>query len=66
MRSVDAPDDGPLHAQAALTLLELYGDRAAEVALDQAEAAAQVGDDLGAECWRLIAYAIEQQRQSIH
>lgn len=61
---VSASDDGPLHTQAALTLIELYGGRAAEVALEQAEAAAQVG--VGAECWRLIAHAIEQGRRSTH
>jgi hypothetical protein len=50
---------------AALTMMELYGDRAAEVAREQAEASDQIGDGRRAECWRRIADAIER-RGSIH
>jgi hypothetical protein len=52
-------------ADAALTLIEMYGDHAAEVAREQAEASDQIGDGRRAECWRRIADAIEQRR-SIH
>jgi hypothetical protein len=65
MHSADDPHDEPLFDQAARTLVEQYGDRAAEIAREQAEAADQSGDSRGAQCWRLIADAIEGRR-SIH
>lgn len=65
MHSVDDSDDEPLFDQAARTQVEQYGDNAAEITLEQAEAADRVGDDLGAKYWRLIADAIERRR-SIH
>ena len=62
----DDPDDvEPLFDQAARTLVEQYGDRAAEVAWQQADAADESGDSRGAQYWRLIADAIEQRR-SLH
>jgi hypothetical protein len=54
----DHPKDNPLPDQAARTLVEHYGDRAAMIALEQAEAADLVGSAREAEYWGLVADAI--------
>jgi hypothetical protein len=62
MRSTDDPKDKPVPDQVARTLTEHYGDWAAEIAHERAEAADLVSSTREAEYWRLIADAIERRR----